>query len=251
MNIFGDYARYYDLLYSNKNYAGETDYIHGLIQSHHRSAKKILNLGCGSGSHDRHFVAKGYSVTGVDLSEEMLAVARKAAADISALEYVNGDIRSIRLDNSYDVVTSLFHVMSYQVTTNDLMASFVTARDHLNSGGIFIFDCWYGPGVLTDRPTIRIRDLEDETIRVTRIAQPVLCANENVVDVNYRVFIRNIHSENVKEICETHRMRYLFLPELNYILELAGFDLLVAYSAFSLKQLSENDWNAVLVARSL
>jgi SAM-dependent methyltransferase len=251
MSVFNEYARYYDLLYRDKDYTAETDYVHNLIQAQSPGAKTILNLGCGSGRHDRCLTDRGYVVTGVDLSEEMLVAARNVAGDNPALEYVNGDVRSVRLDKTYDVVASLFHVMSYQVTNDDLMASFNTARAHLNSGGIFIFDCWYGPGVLTDRPTVRIKDLEDDTIRVTRIAQPVFHSNENVVDVNYRVFLRNKASDDVREICETHRMRYLFLPELEYFLKQANFELLFYYPAFSLKQLSENDWNAALIARVL
>ena len=60
MSVFNEYARYYDLLYRNKDYAGETDYVHNLIQAQIPDAKSILNLGCGSGRHDRCLVDKGY-----------------------------------------------------------------------------------------------------------------------------------------------------------------------------------------------
>ena len=249
MSVFNEYARYYDLLYRDKDNTGETDYIHNLIQAQIPGARTILNLGCGSGRHDRCLVALGYTVTGVDLSEEMLVAARNAAAGSESLDYVQGDARSVRLDKTFDVVISLFHVMSYQVTNADLMAAFATGHNHLKPGGTFIFDCWYGPGVLTDPPTVRVKELEDEAITVTRIAQPVVHPNENVVDVNYRVFLKEKSSGSVREINETHRMRYLFKPEVEMMLTTAGFELQMSEEWLTATPLSMKSWNALFIAR--
>jgi SAM-dependent methyltransferase len=249
MSVFNEYARYYDLLYRDKDYAGETDYVHNLIQGQNPDARTLLNLGCGSGRHDRCLVDRGYEVTGVDLSDEMLTAARGAAMDIGALEYVQGDVRTVRLGKTFDVVISLFHVMSYQISNDDLMAALVTAHSHLKPGGIFIFDCWYGPGVLTDRPTVRVKELEDEVINVTRIAQPVMHPNENVVDVNYRVFLKDKSSGSVREINETHRMRYLFCPEVELMLTTVGFELQRSEEWLTSAALSLLSWNALFFAR--
>lgn len=78
--------------------------------------------------------------------------------------------------------------------------------------------------MLTDRPVVRVKRLEDEAIQVTRIAEPETHANENIVDVNYRVFIRNKATGIVEELKETHRMRYLFKPEIDFLFEQAGFE---------------------------
>jgi len=249
MSVFNEYARYYDLLYRDKDYAGESDYINRLIQSHCPAARTVLNLGCGSGRHDRCLAEKGFAVTGVDLSEEMLTIARNSAGGSSALEYVQGDVRSVRLGSTFDVVISLFHVMSYQQTNHDLNAAFRSACCHLKPGGTFIFDCWYGPGVLTDRPAVRMKELEDEKISVTRIAQPVMHPNENLVDVNYLVFIRDKRSGAVQEVRETHGMRYLFLPETRQMLTDSGFELLAAEEWLTGKPLGFTSWSAVFVCR--
>jgi len=222
MTVFNEYARYYDLLYRDKDYRAEVEYVHGLIQKHAPGARSILNLGCGSGRHDRCLAELGYTVTGVDLSEEMLSAAKGAAVGNDSLRYMSGDVRTVRLAETYDVVVSLFHVMSYQITNTDLKQAFATARAHLKPGGLFLFDCWYGPGVLSDRPTVRVKKLEDEAVSVIRYAEPVLHPNENVVDVNYRVEITNKQSGKTNGIRETHRMRYLFLPEIMEYLEGAG-----------------------------
>src|SRR3989338_4823779 len=143
--VFSAYARYYDLIYKDKDYAGEASYIDDLIQKHRPGAKTVLNLGCGTGKHDACLEKKGYSVCGVDLSDVMLAEAKKCTIP-GRLEFFRGDVRTVNLERNFDVVVSLFHVMSYQTQNDDILAAFRTAGRHLMPGGIFIFDFWHGPG---------------------------------------------------------------------------------------------------------
>ena len=77
-----------------------------------------------------------------------------------------------------------------------------------------IFDVWYSPAVLSDPPTVRIKRLEDRSIQVTRIAEPTLYPDRNLVDVNYQIFIKDLTSNAIHELSETHTMRYLFTSEL-------------------------------------
>jgi len=217
--VFDAYARYYDLLYCDKDYAGEAEYVVSHIRKQAPHAKRILELGCGTGAHAEHLARMGYTVHGVDMSEAMLtrAKARKATLlpEVAArLSFGLGDVRSVRTGEIYDTVISLFHVMSYQTGNADLEAAFETASVHLQPGGLFLFDFWYGPAVLTQRPEVRVKRLEDDEIKVIRIAEPVMHVNDNVVDVNYTVFIEVRSTGKVEQVRETHSMRYLFLPEL-------------------------------------
>jgi SAM-dependent methyltransferase len=223
MSVFGVYSRYYNLLYKDKDYAGEARYVDALIQKHAPGAQSILDLGCGTGRHDFELDKLGYVMTGVDISEEMIAIARSGCATgIPSPRFTIGDIRSVRLNLSFDVVIALFHVMSYQVTNADLSLAFATAKANLKPGGLFIFDCWYGPAVLTDLPVVRVKRLEDEEISAVRIADPVMHYNENVVDVNYEVMITDKITGLTDKINETHRMRYLFMSEIQLLLEHHG-----------------------------
>lgn len=179
----------------------------------------MLELGCGTGAHAGHLARAGYTVHGVDFSASMLtrAEARKAALppDLAGrLSFSRGDVRGVRMDGTYDAVISLFHVMSYQTSNADLQAAFATAAAHLQPGGVFVFDFWYGPAVLTQKPEVRVKRLADDDIKVTRIAEPVMRMDENVVDVNYTVFIEVQATGKVEQVQETHRMRHLWLPEL-------------------------------------
>jgi len=236
MSVFGNYARYYDLLYRDKNYVGEAQFVYKLLQNHAPSTKSILELGCGTGAHAALLAKEGYEVYGVDLSADMLRQASDRFSHLppevaSRLEFSHGDIRAVQLDKQFDAVISLFHVISYQTSNEDLQAVFSSVKTHLKPGGIFIFDCWYGPAVLSDRPTVRVKRLEDEDISITRIAEPLIHPNENRVDVNYQVFIKDKNSGSVEELQETHQMRYLFKPEINCL-----------FSEFQMEEIASREW---------
>lgn len=231
MTVFGAYSKYYNLLYKDKDYAGEAHYVHSLIQKYAPAAGSVLDLGCGTGRHDFELAESGYQIAGVDVSEEMLAAANFRLTSRKLphmLAFHRGDIRTVRLNQTFDVVISLFHVMSYQTSNDDLRAAFATAKAHLRPGGLFIFDCWYGPAVLTDPPVVRVKRLEDDEVAVTRIAEPVMHYNENVVDVNYEVLITDKNTGARELLHETHRMRYLFMPEIKEIFNDNGIKLVLA-----------------------
>ena len=206
MSNFHLYAKYYDLLYQNKDYEGEAFYIEKLIQENiNRKVTTILNLGCGTGKHDFHFIESGYEITGVDLSEEMISQAKETLSNkypSTTSSFIVADIRTVRTQTKYDAIISLFHVASYQTTNSDILSMFETANQHLKEDGIFIFDCWYGPAVLTHRPEVRIKRLENEQISVTRIAEPQFHPNQNVVTVNYEVNIVNKQDRTQEKVFE-------------------------------------------------
>jgi SAM-dependent methyltransferase len=255
MTVFAHYARYYDLLYRDKPYQEEADYTRTLILSHVPKARSIVELGCGTGAHAEHFARSGIKVHGIDLSEWMLerAVARcKTLPEEIAqrLHFSRGDARDIRVNERVDAVISLFHVMSYQPENSDLHAVFATAREHLRSGGVFIFDVWYGPAVLTDRPTMRVKELEDDQIKITRIAQPVLHPSRNLVDVHYRISAHDKESGKYSEVMETHRMRYLFSPEIELLAMQSGFTVIDAHEWMTGRPPGFDTWSVCFICRA-
>lgn len=244
--VFNAYARYYDLLYQDKDYEAEVSYINDLISKYRFGAKSILDLGCGTGRHDALLEKMGYSVSGVDFSDAMLDQARKLAIP-GRLEFFKGDVRTVNLNKKFDVVVSLFHVMSYQTTDNDIFSAFCTAKRHLAPKGVFIFDFWHGSGVLNDLPVVRLKRLEDEAVRIIRIAEPVMKEDKNVVDVNYQIITLDKYSGRWSELQEAHSMRYFFLPEIEGFLLDAGFSLKNVSEWMSDKPLSSS-WCGLVVA---
>lgn len=241
--VFDAYAAYYDLLYRDKDYAAEVDYVHALIKHHAPAAQDLLELGCGTGRHAEALARLGYRVTGVDRSDAMVTQARKRAPDLA---FVQGDLRDFRAGRTFDVVIALFHVMSYQTTNADLIAAFKTAAAHLAPGGVFIFDCWYGPAVLSDPPRTRVKRLHGDGVEVIRIAEPVHHHDANRVDVHYELIVES--KAGVQRIREVHPMRYLFTPEVDLLLDIAGMRRLAAQRWLDGGALGADAWNACYVA---
>ena len=126
MNQFGDlYSQYYDLLYSDKDYISEVKYVDSLIKANSKNTKTLLDMGCGTGKHAELFCDMGYEVHGIDLSEGMLKIAenrRKNKGD--SLSFSQSNIQNLSLNKKFDVVISLFHVMSYQNSNSELIKAF-------------------------------------------------------------------------------------------------------------------------------
>jgi SAM-dependent methyltransferase len=95
--------------------------------------RKALNLGCGGG-HVDYTLKKYFNITGVDKSESMLELARKLNPDA---DYIQGDMRDIRLDKLFDTVI-VHDSISYMLSERDLKSVFETAFLHLKPGGLFM-----------------------------------------------------------------------------------------------------------------
>lgn len=216
--VFKKYARYYDLLNKDKNYFTETEYVLALIKKYSvNKTHNILDIGCGTGKHANLIASKGYKVTGIDRSADMINIANTNKSEGS--EFFIGDAVNFDLQKKFDVIISLFHVVSYQITNRDIYNTLSMVSKHLVKGGLFIFDFWYGPAVLTERPQVRIKRLEDDALQITRIAEPVMYPNKNIVAVNYEILITEKDTKMVEKISEIHNMRYFFLPELELFLQ--------------------------------
>ncbi len=254
MSAFAAYARYYDLLYRDKNYEAESEYVATLLRGYAPGARTILDIGCGTGAHARDLARKGFSVHGVDISEGMLARAHATKAELEpelreALSFSHGDARTVDLRKKFDAVVSLFHVMSYQASNDDLLAAFASARRHLNPGGVFIFDCWYGPAVLTDLPKVVTRTFSENGLKLERLSEPAMDAEGNTVMVNYTLNVTG-DGRNDETIRESHLMRYLFTPEVKLMLAENDLELLAAREWMTDKAPSFNSWNVCYVAQA-
>jgi ubiquinone/menaquinone biosynthesis C-methylase UbiE len=130
-------AKYYDLIYDFKDYKDEADRIHNIIQENKVSqGNSLLDAACGTGNHLVHLKEK-YDVTGLDISEEMLAIARKKMPEI---ELVHGSMTSMNLNRKVDVITCLFGSITYLTTTKDLSDAIHSFSNHLVPGGVVLIE---------------------------------------------------------------------------------------------------------------
>ena len=246
MKTFDKYSEYYDLLYLDKDYGAECDYIEKLIRLHGGRTRSFLDLGCGTGKHLARLAEKTDLARGVDLSESMITTARK---NYPHCDFCCSDIADFRDGKTYDVITSLFHVVSYQTSNEQLQQYFDTVAWHLETDGVFIFDCWYGPGVLSDLPHPRTKNIENARIAVSRIATPTMYPNENCVNVRYDIDIVAKDTGEKLLLTENHRMRYLFQPELELFAEQAGLEIVASYKWLTEAPPDMNTWYACFIVK--
>lgn len=247
---FNHYSEYYDLLYQDKDYLREVGYIQKLLNQYQPACQSILELGCGTGLHGSLLSQQGFHITGIEISETMLAVAKsRSLANSFRFTAIHGDARTLRLPQTFDAVISLFHVASYQTSNEDILAMFATASVHLEQNGLFIFDTWYGPAVLADRPTVRTKQMENERASVTRLAEPTIDVNQNIVDVNYTLQITDKRTGSKTSLRELHRMRYFFLPELQLLAASSGFHLIHSEEWLTSAAPSDKSWGVTFLCQ--
>lgn len=252
MEVFQDYAYYYNAFYRDKDYGAEAADIDRLLKRYGQKIKDIINFGCGTGRHDIELSKMGYQCTGIDISPLMIDIAEKNSTRYGCpAEFEVADIRNYHPRTAYDAVISLFHVMSYQKNNDDILAAFASARKALKAGGVFVFDTWYGPGVLSDKPSVKVKESEDENNRLIRIARPIMRDKYNVVDVCYEVFIIEKETGKTKVINEVHNMRYFFRPEIEFLLKETGFALVGHLDCKTLKETSYNSWTSYFIANAI
>lgn len=243
--IFSIYSHYYDLLYREKDYAGDVKYIDDILTRYNVTGRELLEFGSGTGKHGRLLVERGYKVVGVERSAEMVA----RASVFDGFDCRQGDICEVKLGRTFDAVLSLFHVISYQVANADLHAAFFSAAQHLCQGGLFVFDVWYSPAVYTQRPVVRVKRLADATHEITRIAEPVFIPNENRVDVHYTILAQNIATGCCETLTENHPMRHFSLPEIDTLANAAGFERVCAEEFLTGAEPGEDTWGVCVVLR--
>ena len=246
MKVFDNYSKYYDLLYQDKNYMLEVDYIFSLINKFIPQVKTLLDVGCGTGKHAAILSSKGLTVSGLDLSTKMLEL---ALTNYPVISLHHGDARNFNINQQFDVITSLFHVASYQTTNQDIQKYLTTINKHIGDNGLFIFDFWYAPAVFNDKPTVRVKRLENEKLEIIRIAEPVINEINNTVDVNYQILIKDKQTNLAETLNEKHIMRYFSLPEISYFLESNGFIIVDAYKWLTDNQPNGDSWSVCIIAR--
>jgi len=240
-----NYSAYYDLFYADKDYEAEANYVADLL-GEYAPGKNVLEFGSGTGRHGLLLSRKGFDLYGIELSEGMVSKAREAGFACEV-----GNITSHKVKGTFDVVISLFHVVSYLTDNKDVVAAFKNAARHLRSGGVFIFDVWYTSAVLSQRPEARMKCLENQTRKVTRFAAPVVHTQSNVVDVNYTVLVQDKQSGVATEFHETHAMRHFSIPEIDLVCELTGFERIRCEEFVTKKPAGEDTWGVCFVLKKV
>jgi SAM-dependent methyltransferase len=196
--MFVKSARYYDTLYSFKDYNAASAKVHKLIQQHRPGASSLLDVGCGTGTHLR-FLAGDYQVVGLDISPDLIAVARAKSPDLT---FHVADMVDFELDRRFDVITCLFSAIAYVETHERMRRAVATMAAHLNPGGLMLIEPWFDEdSYWTDTITMNHATDGDDL----KIAWMYTSAKEgpvSVLDIQYLVGT----PRSVEHFTEQHRM---------------------------------------------
>jgi len=199
--MYGELAKYYDLMYSWKDYKKDTDRIRELISEYKKSnGKELLDVGCGTGKHLEH-LEDNFSCTGIDISKEMLDVAR---SNVKEVKFIQADMITLDLDKKFDAIITLFSSVGHVKTYVNLRKTIQNLASHLKKGGVVIIEPWFTRSFFKDgHPSMITYDGED--IKIARLCVSKIEGNASVLEMHYLVAERN---KDVKHLVDRHEMGF-------------------------------------------
>jgi SAM-dependent methyltransferase len=194
--MFTRSARFYDAIYSWKDYPGETAKLLTLIRDRNPGARTLLDVACGTGKH-LELLQNQLEVEGLDLDEELLSIARDR---LSGVPLHRDDMRAFDLDRTFDVVTCLFSSIAYTRTVADLSRAVTSMARHLTAGGVLIVEPFFAPeqwqpghpfAVFVDEPELKIARMD--------VAQPL---EDGIATIEFQYLVATPHG--VEHMTEQH-----------------------------------------------
>ena len=237
-SVVYQYPFYYSIGY-RWNTKTECDFIEACLKAHGRAgAKRLLDIGCGAGRHLTTLAKRGYQMTGVDLSPEMVAFVQEQAQQSQLpITASVADLRHLTITGTFDAAYCFMDTFRFLLTNEEIVAHLRAVAARLAPGGLYLTDFWV-PRQL-DQIGNEIHQWEqtegDTTVRVFYLQHP------ESVDPIRQTFedelVFEIHEGGeTKEIRGGPTRTRLLLPqEFRALVENAGvFDLVGTYGDFDL-----------------
>lgn len=226
--MYQDFAYIYDKLQENINYKKWTDYIEGLFKKYGLKPVTIADVACGTGSITLNLAKRGYDVTGIDISEDMLYVAKeKSRKEGYSIPFICQDMVDLTLHNQVDAVTCMCDGVNYINGEEEVAQFFSRVHAILKPGGIFIFDIssYYKLNSVLGNRTIADNDEE-----ISLIWNNYFEKETSLLYMDLTFFVEK--NGFYKRIDEEHIQRAYHADEIVGILQRAGFKNVDFYGPF-------------------
>jgi SAM-dependent methyltransferase len=252
MESYGaSFSELYDVFYAEKPYAAEAAFIDAIIRRRLGAGPlRLLELACGTGSHAFAFERLGYQVTATDISEDMIRVARRKAAERrSSVNFSVSDMCSAgEADGAYDAVVCLFDSIGYLLENERIVSCLRNAARRLQPRGICFVESWHAAAMLTGRDPVRVRRWKIPGAEVVRISESSCDHGAQNCLVRFEVIVTQ--SDGAwRRFEERHRNRYFLRKEMDGLLQSAGLRPLACHPDYvDTAELTDKSWHLVHVA---
>lgn len=206
----------YELLHAarGKDYVREAAAVSRRIRDRRPEARTLLDVACGSGLHLAAFAEDGWEVEGVDLSDAMLAAARRRLPGV-ALHCA--DMRAFRLDRRFDAAVCLFSSIGYMTSLEDLAVAVANIRDHLLPGGVLVIEPWFEPDAWHDG-SVFSESATAGGLAVARVSRSWREGDQSVIEMQYAL----ARPERTWAFSEHHRMGLFTAEQQSDVYRCAG-----------------------------
>jgi SAM-dependent methyltransferase len=213
----------------------------------------VLDITCGTGNYSLILSRKGFDVTGLDLSEDMINVARRKAKKANIdIDFVVQDMRNISLDRKYDCAICMFTAFPYLQTYDDIEKALISVKKHLVKDGVFVFD-FVNIGGLKPMPYKSWTKVHDQRGTLYRLNENRFDSKTNVLEFPFQ-YILIAPDGSAETFEEVHRLRCMSYPEIQKYLGMNEFELLAAYNwdgdKAALKDFQQNTFRILAVTKS-
>jgi SAM-dependent methyltransferase len=217
--MFSESPRYYDKIYASKDYQSEAQRLTALIRENLCSGgNRLLDVACGTGHH-LEYLKEHFAVEGLDISEELLEVARQRNPGVL---FHQADMIQFELGKRFDVVTCLFSSIGYVRTIENLGRAVNCMAQHVMPRGIVVIEPWFTPD--TWRPgTVHAQFVDEPELKIARINTSYVEGRLSYFDLHYLIGT----PEGTEHFVERHELGLFEQGEMAAAFEDAG--LLVRY----------------------
>lgn len=246
MSAYEQFAQIYDWALNELPYERWLTYIERLFAHYKAQPSLVLDLGCGTGAMTNKMAAKGYEMIGVDLSEDMLAVAREKAKALEVeVTYLNQDMTALDLFGTVDAVVSFGDALNYILDEDDLLEVFRKVNLFLAPEGLFIFDM---NTVYKFKEVLGNTTYAENSDDGAYIWENYFYEDEGINEYEVTVFVKNEDGTFARSQ-ETHHERGYSVAQVTNLLKRAGLKLEAVYHDNTLEAVHEKTERMYFVAR--
>lgn len=248
---YGPFALVYDRLMADMPYGEWLSWLDLYWEAHGGRPASVADLGCGTGTIAISLAQSGIDVTGIDLSAQMIAVAREKQEAIQSevavpgkLEWLVGDVREWSLPKQVDAAISMCDCFSYLLSEEDLLRAFRRTYEGLKPGGTFLFDMHHANQIadyVENEPFCH----DDEAVSYIWTCDPM---EEGMGVLHKLVFFFPEEDGRYRRVEETHRQRAYPVETVSRLLQEAGFRQVDAFADFSFEPICEQDTRRMFFA---